>query len=105
MLFIRGKISVWRRLISHRGGGNDESDVPDGDGRRSDKIEGGDGGGEGDGIRRRRSIRYQTMGVVTVELLMSRTLRSIDSRPYIGSFSLPNVAAGCLLSAVVVEAS
>jgi hypothetical protein len=41
-----------------RGGGRDESDVLDGDGRRSDEIDGSDGGSEGgedDGIRRGRT--------------------------------------------------
>jgi hypothetical protein len=35
--------------------------------------------------------RYQTIGVVTVELPMARCLRSIDSRLWAEHFSRPNV--------------
>jgi hypothetical protein len=50
-LCAHGDISVQYRLALQRGGGYDDSNVLDGDGRRRDESDGSDSGGEGNYIR------------------------------------------------------
>jgi hypothetical protein len=48
--------------MSQGGGGGEESDVLDGDGKQSDEMGGIDEGGEGDGFRRGRSTLLSNNG-------------------------------------------
>lgn len=65
--------------IAARGGG-DRSDDLNRDGRQGDKSEGSDRGDEGKVLEEGRVHRYQTMGMVTIELLTVMCSRFIDSR-------------------------